>query len=453
MQQLDPKASHHMTGFFAELMRRRVLHIGGAYIVAAWLGAEIISFLLEQFQAPAWTFRLLAILFVLGFPVAMALAWIIQVQEDGSWAIDPSRGEHKALALAITLGLLITAGLSWLIIPQSESEAAYVPLPDSLAVLPFADSCATPGERVVADTLYRSLITGLEQSGELTLVHLGPGVQADDLPAYGRSLGVSGLAAGQFTQSPRGARFETQMLDVLTGKVIWTQSFDWDPERIIEFGNSIANGLLGAMALPALSQKQFTGTGNNEAFEAYLMGQEHAAAWNAKMFSVALEDYQRAIDLDPAYARAYVGLAQAIYGLMDLSELPEAEQQLLEERAGNAVDIAQKLDRASADAISLLGLGIGNRQLRIQAFERALELEPDHYMSYYRYAMQMKDDGKLQEAERLIKRAIQLSPMSARFRNELSGIFQLQGRAVEAQAQLEESERLNSRQNRCEQEV
>jgi tetratricopeptide (TPR) repeat protein len=243
------------------------------------------------------------------------------------------------------------------------------------------------------------------------------------------------------------------MLDVLTGKVIWTQSFDWDPERIIEFGNSIANGLLGAMALPALSQKQFTGTGNNEAFEAYLMGQEHAAAWNAKMFYVALEDYQRAIDLDPAYARAYVGLAQAIYGLMDLSELPEAEQQLLEERAGNAVDIVQKLDRASADAISLLGLGIGNRQLRIQAFERALELEPDHYMSYYRYAMQMKDDGKLQEAERLIKRAIQLSPMSARFRNELSGIFQLQGRAVEAQAQLEESERLNSRQNRCEQEV
>ena len=93
-----------VTGFLAELKRRRVLHMGGAYVAGAWLGAEILNFLLEQFQAPDWTYRFLAIVFVVGFPVAMVVAWIVQVQEDGSWAIDPARGDLKTLAAAIALG-------------------------------------------------------------------------------------------------------------------------------------------------------------------------------------------------------------------------------------------------------------------------------------------------------------------------------------------------------------
>lgn len=69
----------------------------------------------------------------------------------------------------------------------------------------------------------------------------------------------------------------------------------------------------------------------------------------------------------------------------------------------------------------------------------ALELDPDHYMSYYRYAMQVEEDSNLEEAERLIRRAIQLQPMSARFRTELAGILRLQGREEEAQAEMEKS--------------
>ena len=253
---------------------------------------------------------------------------------------------------------------------------------------------------------------------------------------------------GQFTQSPDGARIEMQLLDVLLEDVIWSQAFDWDPTQVIEISNAIANGMLEAMVLPALSQKKFTGTDSAQAYEALLTGEEHAAAWSAEMLAVAIEDYQRAIDLDRAYVQAYIGLAQTIYDLVVLSDLPQTEQEVLEERARVAVDIAQKLDRESADAISLLGLGTENRQLRIQAFERALELDPDHYMSYYRYAMQMKKDGNLEEAERLIKRAIQLRPMSARFRTELAGILRAQGREEEAQAEMEKARAFQSRGTR-----
>jgi Flp pilus assembly protein TadD len=71
----------------------------------------------------------------------------------------------------------------------------------------------------------------------------------------------------------------------------------------------------------------------------------------------------------------------------------------------------------------------------IQAFERALELDPDHYLSYYRYAMQMQADGNLEEAERLMRRAIVFRPTSARFRAALAGILEAQGREAEARAE------------------
>lgn len=417
-------------------MRRRVLHIGGAYIAGAWLGAEIFNFLLEQFQAPGWSYRLLAIVFVMGFPISMVLAWIIQVQENGSWAIDPSRGEHKTVLVAITLGVLITAGLSWLIIPQRIPELPYEPMPNSLAVLPFTHTVGAPNEQAEADMLFRVLVEGLEQSADLTLVRLGLGEPPRDLLEFGQSLGVAAVSAGQFKHMPEGDVFEVLLLDVVVGNELWSQSFEWDTNRVIETGTDIANGLLDAMSLPALSQKEFAGTDQREAYEVFLSGKQHASDWNAGSLGLAVDDFQQAIDLDPAYVRAYVGLAQSIYDLIELSQLPEAEQGALQERARRVVDIAQKLEPESAGAMSLLGLAQKNRQGRIVAFERALELDPGHDITYYRYAVQMNASGYLEEAERLINRAIVLRPMSARYRLELADILIAMGREDAAQAEL-----------------
>lgn len=432
------KNNNPISEFLAELMRRRVLHIGGAYIAGAWLGAEILNFLFEQFQAPVWSYRLLAIVFVVGFPISMVLAWIIQVQEDGSWVVDPSRGEHKTVAVAIVLGLLITAGLSWLIIPQRIPELPYEPMPNSLAVLPITYAVGTPNGQVV-DTLYLALMEGLEQSADLTLVRLGPGEQPQDLQEYGQSLGVAAVSAGQFTYTPEGDVIEILLLDVELGNELWSQSFDWDPTRIIETGTAVANGLLQAMSLPALSQEKFTGTDQIQAYEAFLSGKHHAAAWSASSQGLAVDDFQQAIDLDPGYVQAHLGLAQSIYDLIELSQPPEAEQEALKERAHSAVGIAQRLEPESADAMSLLGLVQENRQMRVVAFERALELDPGHDITYYHYAAQMSADGELEEAERLINRAIVLRPMSARYRLELADILIALGREEEAQAELEKA--------------
>jgi adenylate cyclase len=407
-----------IAAFFAELKRRRVLHMGGAYIAGAWLGAEILNFLLEQFQAPDWTYRFLAIVFVMGFPLAMVLAWIVQVQEDGSWAIDPARGDLKTLAAAITLGLLVTTGLSWLIVPDRPPEAAYEPLPDSLVVLPFVDD----------EALYRSLIAGLEQSRALTLVRLEQADEPADPVDFGKTLQVGGVAFVTPVGSGDGKSLELKLLDIVQGDVIASQNLELDKRSTIATSHAMANGLLDAMALPTLTAEQFMGTDDVQAYERFLAGRHQAAMLSDSSLRTAIEEFQRAIELDPGYARAHAGLADAIYELLALGDVTDEERSRLESRARAAVDTAQKLDRNSADAISLLAFGTANGQLRIQAFERALELDPDHYMSYYRYALQMKNDGNLDEAEKLIRRALLFCPSDARFRTELENILQLRKR-------------------------
>lgn len=378
---MRPKLTRAVSGFFVELKRRRVLQAGGAYIAGAWLGAEILQFLLTQFQAPAWTYRVLAIVLVVGFPLSVVLAWTIQVQEDGSWALDPERGDCRTLFAAIVLGIAITAGLSWLIVPERASDPPFRPMPDSIAVVPFP-----------ADDLYRELMIGLGQSPGLRIVALTiePGVTSP--LAFGRQLRVGSLIRGRIERDT----LIVVLLDVVADRVTWEKSYS-DASAF-----HIANDLLTALGHPALSRREFMGTDDVATYEAWLTAR-------------SVDDFAEVITRDNAYVRAYIGLALATIGSYGL---------LLDERAATAVDAALALDPGSADAISLYGLGSEIRQLRIQAFERAIELDADHHLSYYRYAMEMKAAGELRVAEDLIRQALAFAPQNERYRavlDELTG--------------------------------
>jgi len=131
--------------------------------------------------------------------------------------------------------------------------------------------------------------------------------------------------------------------------------------------------------------------------------------------ATSADDFAAVIARDDAYVRAYIGRALATIGTYGLS---------LDERAAAAVDAALALDPDSADAISLYGLGPEIRQLRIQAFERAIGLDPDHHLSYYRYAIEMKQAGESKIAENLIRQALLFAPQDEGYRavlEELTG--------------------------------
>ena len=381
-----PGLAGALTGFFAELKRRRVLHAGGAYIAGAWLGAEILQFLFAEFQAPDWTYRLLAIVLVVGFPLSVILAWTIQVQEDGSWALDPERGDYRTILATIALGVAITTGLAWLIIPERTPDPPFEPAPDSIAVIPIGGA---------ADDLYRELIVGLRQSREIRVIELAERPGAADPLEVGEQLRAKFLAWTRVD----GDDLQIELVDVVNDSVLWQTKYSDEPAM------RIVNDLLVAVGFQPLSPASFMGTKDVSAYEAWLVAE-------------SAEDFEQAIARNPGYARAHLGLAQALIGDYGLA---------LDERAKSAVDVALALDPESADAMSLYGLGSEIRQLRIQAFERAIELDPGHHPSFYRYAMEMKNAGELHVAEQLIRQALLFAPQDRRYREVLDEIIAKKG--------------------------
>jgi tetratricopeptide (TPR) repeat protein/TolB-like protein len=416
--------------FLGELRRRRVLHVAGAYIAIAWLVTEIASFLLEQVGAPAWSIRLLAIAFVVGFPIAIALAWTIQVGPDGERRVDPSTGQRRTVIWAATLGVVATAGLSWLILPTMEDmplTSGYEPISDSLAILPMADPDSTPHQRTVADTLYTSLLNGLNESRDLTQVRLD----------YAREFKVARLLVGQIIQTSTVSRVELQLLDVAQGNVSWSSEFEWDPSRVMDIGPEIANGILEAMSLQPLSRRKFTGTDDAEAYDAFLLGSSRTDVIDD--LRLALQDFERAIELDPGFVNAHVALADTIRWYLWLKGPPEAERQTLEARAKRAIDTAIELDSESPAALSTLALIEENRELKQQLYLRALALDPGHAITYYRFAQEFLRGVKTGEAERYLRKATELDPMNAHYRAALGGLLLSAGRNEEGKAELTKS--------------
>jgi tetratricopeptide (TPR) repeat protein len=432
------------TSFMAELRRRRVGPIAGAYIAIAWLITEIARFFLEQANAPGWTVRILAIAFIVGFPIAVGLAWTVQIEPDGKRKFDPSTGQRRNVTIAVCLGLIITVGLSWWTRSWFDDAPAYDPIPNSVAIMPFVDSDATPGARNAGETLYVALKDGFSKSA-LSQVELKIDPTPGNLAALGRQYRLASVLAGELIRT--GSRLQIQMtlIDVRSDEVRWTDTYDWDPTRIREMGTEITNGVLESMNLPVISEKKFAGTNSLEAYEAYLQGHRYRAAFVIPELRLAMQEFEQAFTIDPEFVHAYYELAQTIGAYLGMKGPEEEEREQLERRQAELLETAQTLDSNFAPLISLLGLLSGNLELAYAACDRALELEPDHAETYQRYAQLKRHEGDFEEAERLLRKALEYRPMDASWIADLGTTVWRLHRFDEAVALVEKSIELEPR--------
>jgi hypothetical protein len=143
----------------------------------------------------------MAIAYVVGFPISVFLAWVVQVDEAGAHRWDTSAGELRTVSVAVICGVALTALLAWLIIPGVDPEPAYEPFPNSIAVLPFATGNGTTNDLTIASTLRTVLLDGLYQSPELTQIRLRIDGRPDDLVGFGRQFKVGSLLFGDIIRS------------------------------------------------------------------------------------------------------------------------------------------------------------------------------------------------------------------------------------------------------------
>ena len=439
--------------FFGELKRRNVYKVAIAYAVVAWLLMQVASQIFPFFEIPNWTVRLVVLLLILGFPIALVLAWAFELTPEGLKRTEfadelPKKAPRNrvwlyvvAVAGAISVGLFLLGRYTASNKQGGPAEA----LTKSIAVLPFANLSGNPENAYFAAGIQDEIITRLAKIGQLKVVSCLTTQRfkssPDDLPAIAKELGVANVLQGSVQRSTDEVRVNVQLVKAETDTHLWADTFDRKLIDVFQIESDIAKTIAEKLQAKltgseerAISSKP---TADLEAHQLYLQGR---SLWNrrtAENLKKALNYFQQAAEKDPNYALAYTGIADtcalfSVYGA-------GAPQEYLP-RAKAAAEKALELDDSLAEAHASLGLVLYCYFQGAQSakeFERAIELNPNYATAHHWYGrLTLVMLGQLDHATTEVARAYELDPVSSIIHSDLGGVNVMARRYDEAIKQL-----------------
>jgi len=439
--------------FFGELKRRNVYKVAIAYAVVAWLLMQVASQIFPFFEIPNWTVRLVVLLLILGFPIALVLAWAFELTPEGLKRTEfadelPKKAPRNrvwlyvvAVAGAISVGLFFLGRYTASNKQGGPAEA----LTKSIAVLPFANLSGNPENAYFAAGIQDEIITRLAKIGQLKVVSCLTTQRfkssPDDLPAIAKELGVANVLQGSVQRSTDEVRVNVQLVKAETDTHLWADTFDRKLIDVFQIESDIAKTIAEKLQAKltgseerAISSKP---TADLEAHQLYLQGRY---LWNrrtAENLKKALNYFQQAAEKDPNYALAYTGIADtcalfSVYGA-------GAPQEYLP-RAKAAAEKALELDDSLAEAHASLGLVLYCYFQGAQSakeFERAIELNPNYATAHHWYGrLTLVMLGQLDHATTEVARAYELDPVSSIIHSDLGGVNVMARRYDEAIKQL-----------------
>jgi TolB-like protein/DNA-binding winged helix-turn-helix (wHTH) protein/Tfp pilus assembly protein PilF len=336
-------------------------------------------------------------------------------------SLNPPR--QKAHAKVIALGLIVLAiGVALVTIMASRRSRAKdnsrIPI-RSIAVLPLRNLTGNTANDYLSDGLTESLITTLSEERDLTVISRGSAfsLKGKDLDPQeaGRLLKVAALLEGSLRQSGDKLRVNVRLVSTADGQVVWaTDSNDRQIGDLFAIQDDIARNLTAHLGLKPGDREQLARrhTGNVEAYQSYLKARYSLNQRTREGITRSIDYFQRAIELDPKYALAYAGLAEAYDKAYFFNELPPQET-IAKEKA--AATRALQLDDSLAEAHVAMATVYANTWDLANASreeERAIEIDPLNVEAHHNYAYRLIDLGKPDQAIAEIKRAHELDPLN-----------------------------------------
>jgi len=454
--------------FFADMKRRRVFRVMAVYGAVGFVLLQVVELLIPALLLPEWTYRLIALLLIVGFPIAGVLAWAFESTPDGVRRTDPAAtGELEAIAAQPAsrrwpAGLLALAGVAallagvWLagreagesraaasvevngklpVDPAGASDdavlqLAYADLSDdvrpSIAVLPFADMSQAGDQEYFADGMTEELLNALAKIRELRVAGRTSSFaykgEDKDLRQIGDELGVRYLVEGSVRKQEDRLRITAQLVDAKSSFHLWSETYDRTIEDIFavqeEISESIAEALEVSLGLSE-DQALVIPTADLDAYDLYLAGQARMRE-RREGVEEAVRLFGAAVARDSVYAPAWSGLAQAqalVPYYVDSSTPPDSALWATSlANAERAARRALELDPFDAGAEVALANVIRDRWEWDSAephYLRALEIDPDNVEAHQQYAEFLAATGRLDEALRSARRGAELDPTSA----------------------------------------
>lgn len=392
--------------FYGELKRRKVTRVAIAYIVVAWLVVEAASVLFPQLLLPAWSVRLVLALAIIGFPIAVVLAWAVDVTPQGIRSDTGPASPASTPAPA--------AANRDQVLPAGEEQPDHQDL-RSIAVLPLLNLSNDPENEYFSDGMAEEVLNRLCKLPQLTVASRTSSFSFKgkdvDLRSVAEKLGVDAILEGSVRRAGGRVRITAQLIHGRSDRHLWSETYDRDLEDIFSVQDEIARRIVDALAIQltprqqrALSRDQTTAS--LEAYDFYLRGRHYF--WRGDMH-FAQQTFEKAIDLDPFYALAWAGLADAhSWSCMWIERTP-AHLRGADEASRKALELAPQL--AEAHAARGFALSLNDRYDEAASlFRKAIELDPQLFESYYYAGRSHFAAGRFREAADMFDKAAQVRP-------------------------------------------
>src|SRR4051812_27479109 len=448
---MDPR------GFFGELKRRNVYKVAVAYAVVGWLLIQIATQVFPFFEIPNWTVRIVILVIIAGFPIALVVAWAYELTPEGLKRTDDSIEAAQAPARRGWISLvLFSAALSIGLFFIGRYTASHGRANDasirgkSIAVLPLLNESGDPKDEYFSDGLSEELIAALAQISELKVIGRSSSFRfkerKEDSKTIGEKLGVSTLLEGTVRKQDGRVRIVAELINAADGIELWTRTFDRELKDIFavqqEIAAAVAASLKSTLIGPDQRPPQNSATQNTEAHNAFLLGHHHFQRRNIEDYRKAVAHFDEAIRLDPEYAIAYAERSETWTLIGDLV----GESKTAWPKARSDAEKAVAVGPALAETHAALGwvrfFTQWNFTEGLSELKRAKELSSANPVVNDLLGRVLIYVGKPDEAEKQARHAVEVDPLASAPHNSLARVLWYRGKLDESDAAARKSAEL-----------
>ena len=442
-----------VANFFSELKRRNVYKVAVAYAVVGWLLVQVATQVFPFLEIPNWVVRLVIALVVIGFPIALIIAWAFELTPEGLIRTEDvelpegSGSKNRTWIYVALIGAALSVALFFIgrytagsHATLRQSEAAIGPQ-KSIAVLPLLNESGDPGDEYFSDGLSEELIAALAQINGLKVIGRSSSFRFKDRheepKAIGEKLGVSTLLEGTVRKQDDRVRIVAELVNAADGIALWTRTFDRELRDIFTVQQEIARAVAESLKVTLLGSSEKSAqmaSSSVEAHNAYLQAHFHFQRRNVEDYRKALTYFDQAIQLDPNYALAYAERAEVWTMVGDLTGERATAYPKARSDAEKAVEIAPVLAEAHAALGWVRFFGQWKFSEGLSELSRAKELSPANPTANDLLARVIVYLGRIDEAERQARQAVELDPLSVATQFNLARVLFISGKLDEANA-------------------
>jgi len=448
--------------FFSELRRRNVIRVAILYFVSSWLLLQLTDVLTSLLPVPEWTGSLVFLLLLVGLAPALIFAWVYEMTPEGlrrEKDVDRSRSITSTTGrkINVVIAALLVIAIGGMIVDRLVPERGTMPAATtagvgsanvdraSIAVLPFVDLSETGDQQYFTDGLTEELLNllvrvdGLQVASRTSsFAYRGTSL---GIPRIAETLGVAHILEGSVRKSGDRIRITAQLIEADTDRHLWSENFDRELTDIFSIQDEIGNAIVGALkaklgVLEEVTVRVAPDTENLDAYEHYLEARELFIRRENLLESI--RGFQAAIDLDPDFARAWEGLAAVEIVVNDWVNDSEIDYLPL---AKQSAEKALSLDPQLSMAHAVLGLYSAQVQSDYVAgeklYDQAVRLDPKNTTAWLWYGLLFKESGHLVDAERAIRKCVEIDPGYLNCRQHLAATLLAQGKEAQALSMYE----------------